>query len=286
MDWIGTAFGLLGVLSGYFFYRRTRTRRTIEFAVEKRSKYWSFFRDDLLDSRRPRPQSRQAIIYNGAEIPELSRAYVLLRNNGTATVRFKESIHYIHLRIDSHQILDYGIVVSDDDNNDASISLSNDGILTIYFDYLRAKDSVLFYVEHTGQPDSVQFLAEDREKDLFRTMRFSGPRLLARSIRCVPWIIPIAGLVAPDLLNGPGPGFYLTNIWAGVVTAGVLLVGTIVAYFAIDASRLSERVLRARFGGAVATFLEHLDPILLWPEKDRPQIRSTMPPVTIPRQTT
>ncbi|WAP69054.1 hypothetical protein [Jiella pelagia] len=157
-DWsdaLGYGLGIVGLITSYIFYRRSKNVQRLRYTV---------YRRPLIDIAVSEHVKDRTVVVDGRVVPALYRDYVLLYSSGNRSFRFAEHINSITAALKPDEIIEAGILVNDDPANLASIELK-DGSLTISVDYLRSGDGILFFIDHTNKFARKEIKVDERERD-------------------------------------------------------------------------------------------------------------------------
>jgi hypothetical protein len=161
MDW-GLLVGIAGVLIAVYTYIRTRNVKSLVYDTTDREAAdfagWQI------------PFADVSLKFKELPIKRLFRSYVLLWNGGNNTIDFESYLNALKFSVSSEgTIFNAGIVASDDDTNGAKATVADDcKSVTMRFEYLRARDAVIIYVNHNELPSKCKFEFFDKEKNLSR----------------------------------------------------------------------------------------------------------------------
>lgn len=147
-NWVGVLVGIIGLVTAYFFYRRSLIRPRL------------VFRSNTVHvvGKNPRFPSKLKIFYGSKEVPKVVKTSVVLWNDGNTTLSTNQITASDPLRIEIHgesELLDVDVSrVSREVNAfTANISPNSPSTIDISFDYLDPKDGALIRILHTKEVD-------------------------------------------------------------------------------------------------------------------------------------
>ena len=240
-------------LLAIYFYLRTRNRKRLAFeSFSKR-----LFDGSVFDEH----EIGVSVTYKRKRISRLSRCYLLLSNGGNRNLVFKDDINRILVSVpDGEQVLRAGVLSIDDKANLCEAKVV-DQCADLRFDYLRVRESVIFFVDHTGQENTEHISISPREKNLIRRSRYGRKfHSLALVASAVVFAGSVGGLVLGVLIGISSFGMLepiiSESIWRGGVSTiiGLASIALVWAMIFMLITLFIETYLPARFGQAVVTF--------------------------------
>lgn len=155
--WVGTLIGVAGLIFAFWSYYKTKITRKLEFVSYGRS---------LVDPEALKVGDYEFLV-NGRRMTSLSREYILLASTGSHSVQFSEILNHATFEVhEGAEIIAAGLLQSDDPDNSAHIEFTPKKA-TIKFEYLRPRDAVLFYVDHTGfDRSALKISISEKERDI------------------------------------------------------------------------------------------------------------------------
>ena len=246
---------LATTMLAFYFYFKTRNYKRLSYEVFGKKIFDStvFEQHEIVVS----------VTFQRKKISKLSRCYLLLSNGGNRSLVFKDDVNSILVGVPPGvQILKAGILTSDDKANISGAEIENQ-CAALHFDYLRVREGLIFFIDHTGAPNCEQITISAREKNLVRRSnygrRFSTVSLLAAAL----FGVIVLGSFALAILIGVSAYELIENfIFSGPWRVPVSIVIGISSMFGVAlglgvALRLLIDVyMPARYGGSVVMFQE------------------------------
>jgi hypothetical protein len=140
----GIVLGLIGLASGYIFYRKSLRIKLPMYLMRTEN----LIRDNVSS------MSGLKITYNDHGIANLSITSILFWNNGSETIDEQDRVRSNPLRVSTNegvQILDAKIAISNNQANRLSVNVDEQGNHAyLFFDYLDKAQGGIIQVTHTG----------------------------------------------------------------------------------------------------------------------------------------
>jgi hypothetical protein len=154
LPWLGGILGILGLVTGYIFYRKSIVRRQI--AAYKKS-----LQVIGIDSGMP---SDVKLTYKNVEVPRVTKSLIFLLNSGNSTVKGEDIVEDDSLRIvlpEGSKVLDVSVLKHTKEANKFTAKERKDfpNEVVCTFKYLDHGDGATIRILHTGGKD-IKFKGE------------------------------------------------------------------------------------------------------------------------------
>jgi hypothetical protein len=140
---IGTILGLVGIITGYIFYRK---------GLRLREPTVSLKTNNLIQDHVSQLDGLE-IRYKGHTVKNLSVTKVVFWNNGAETINNSDIVKANPLRIGGFndvQLLDAQVITSNNDSSRIICEFNDDNELLVTFDYLDKGHGAVIQITHTG----------------------------------------------------------------------------------------------------------------------------------------
>jgi hypothetical protein len=170
MDW-GTLIGLSGIALALYQYFKTRSKTALvvdeaHYVVFQEGAWPRFAREHI------------SVLYKNKVATRLIRTYVLAWNAGNKTLVYDETLKILSLRFpEGAEIFNVGIRSNDDEANNARAELDSSHV-ALYFDYLRAGESVVYFVDHAADQKAVVLVTREKVRNLLKRNRIEATAFL------------------------------------------------------------------------------------------------------------
>ncbi len=141
---ISVLFGVIGLVTGYYFYRKSK---------QKKEPCWAIRSNNLIRGSSA-IISGLAVLYKGEQVENLTISKLLIWNKGEITLDRQDIETIDHLRVvgkGDTKLLDIDILASNNNASRFSYNLAQDkSSATLNFDYLDRGNGAVLQIVHTG----------------------------------------------------------------------------------------------------------------------------------------